>query len=146
MTGSEWLGVFEYAAVGIMAALAWAAMHFVGKPILAYRKLRAEIARSLIFYANVGNPLLDSGTLDFVDRSKEASRVYRDQASNLMAWTNDLTIYQFWAKLTIVPSIEDLQIAQGNLIGLSNNIGVPGEGSNVKWRRGEIRRVLRIRE
>lgn len=112
---------------------------FVGKPIRAYWDLRAEIAKSLVFYANA----------DSVSRADdplvmEAERKYRDLASSLTGIANGIPLYGLWAKLRIVPSLRELEDARSNLIGLSNGIGVPNRSLDNSKRHERIRKVLGI--
>jgi hypothetical protein len=79
------------------------------------------------------------------ERWNEATRVYREQASALMGCANALILSSLLAKLHVIPSIDDLQEVKANLIGLSNAIGLDGEGLNNSRRQETIVRILRIR-
>ncbi len=131
----------EYLGVAILTVLGYVATHFMAKPILAYRKLRAEIAKSLILYANVTAPPHGKDE----ERWNEAGKVYREQASTLIACANNIVPYSFWGKLHIIPCLEDIHTAKANLLGLSIGIGVQGEGLNNSKRRQTIERCLRIK-
>ena len=110
------------------------------EPIHEQLRLTGEIADSLIFYANlysspgIGNP----------EKMGEASKVLRQQASQLMARTHVIPWYKLWQLLRIVPKHTDVIEASRNLIGLSNSIH-QGDPMVNNDRRKEIEKRLRIK-
>jgi hypothetical protein len=129
-----WLG---YSSAAIVTVLAWFAAQFIGGPLVSYRKLRTDIARTLILYANV--------TQTQTERWNEARRIYREQASTLMGCANDIKFLNLLAKTKLVPTLNEISTVKGNLIGLSNAIGLEGEGLNNSRRQETIERILKIR-
>jgi hypothetical protein len=112
---------------------------FVGKPIRAYWDLKEEIAKCLVFYANADSVARADDPLVL-----EAERKYRDLASTLTGIANGIPAYGLWAMLRLVPSLQDLEDAKSNLIGLSNGIGVPSRSLDNSKRHERIRKALGI--
>jgi len=89
---------------------------FFIEPIHEQKRLIGEIADSLIFYANLyGNPEYPK-----TEKTYEASKVLRQQASQLRAKTHAIPWYKLWQFLSIVPKGSNVVEASSNLIGLSN--------------------------
>ena len=123
--------------VAIVGGLSW---HWVSRPIHEQCRLIDEIAVSLIFYANLySNP--GSGKREQMD---EASKVLRQQASQLRVTTHSIRLYKLWQFLRIVPKQADVIEASKALMGLSNSIhqGDPMVNYN---KRKKIKKWLRIR-
>jgi hypothetical protein len=113
---------------------------FFIEPMHEQFRLIGEIANSLIFYANVySNP--GSGKPDKMD---EASKMLRQQASQLMARTHAIRWYKLWQFLRIVPKYVDVIEASRNLIGPSNSIHQGNPMVNNDMRKG-IEKRLRIK-
>jgi len=123
--------------VAIVGGLSW---HWVSRSIYEQFRLKGEIANSLIFYANLySNPGI--GEREQMD---EASKVLRQQASQLRVTTHSIRLYRLWQFLGIVPKRADVIEASRNLIGLSNSIhqGDPMVNYN---KRKKIEKWLRIK-
>ena len=88
------------------------------EPIHEQLRLTGEIADSLIFYAN----LYSSPGIGKPEKMDEASKVLRQQASQLMAKTHAIPWYKLWQFLRIVPKHADVIEASKDLKGLSNSI------------------------
>lgn len=87
-------------------------------PIREYRRIRKEISKDLVNYANViSNP--GSSKQDRID---EARKILRGDASELKSVVDDIPMYDLWAALRLVPSRGDVEEAKKNLIGLSNSV------------------------
>ena len=138
---SDLQGVAAYLLV--VGVAVWLATRLVGKPFLAYRAVRADIARCLVFYANV--PFVGPIDTPLPPRTHEARLKYRELASELVACSNTLAFYQVWAACKILPTRKDLDSARGNLIGLSNSVGDRDQVDEITRRKTNIRRLLRIK-
>ena len=125
-----------------LAALAWLGRLFLGAPMQAYRKLRAEIARSLRFYSKFDHSSLRPELRRMVT---EAKAVYLDQSSRLVSCATDVWPYAIWVRLGLLPPLEKLREAEANLRGLSSQFGAEGEGPDNSRRREKIERALRIK-
>ena len=87
-------------------------------PVNDYRKLRREIASSLIYYANlISNP--GSAQKEVL---MEASNALRLHASNLSSCLQVLPTAGILRFLFRIPSHNDLKEASRELIGLSNGV------------------------
>ena len=135
--------MMTYGLALLVAVVGWIATNLIGKPYLAYRALRAEIASCLILYANIPCPPHPEAILP--PRTVEARDKYRGFASQLIAIANSVAFYRVWSSLGILPKWNDLEEAKGNLIGLSNSIGEPNQGLEISRRMDNIRRLLRIK-
>jgi hypothetical protein len=125
--------------VPVLGAFGWVLAQLAGKQIVAYWELKKEIARCLVFYANA----------DSVDRAddplaEEARNKFRELASNLVGLVNGIPLYGVWAWLRAVPSLQDMETAKENLIGLSNAVGTQGRQLENSRRYDRIRMALRI--
>ena len=125
-----------------VAALGWLGHQFVGAPMQAYRKLRADIAQSLRFYSKFDHPFLIP---DLSHMVTEAKAVYLDQMSRLMSCATDVWPYSIWVRLGVLSPLEKLREAEANLRGLSGQFGAEGEGSDNSRRQENIARALRIK-
>ena len=124
----------------VVAVLGW----LVGQPFLAYRAIRADIARCLVLYANV--PSYSGAKHEPIPlRTYEAHMKYRELASELAVFENTITFYPLWAACKIIPTRKELNEAKGNLIGLSNSVGDRDQYDAVSKRENTIRRLLRIK-
>ncbi|MFN8413659.1 MAG: hypothetical protein U0Z26_14840 [Anaerolineales bacterium] len=122
---------------------------FLIEPFQNYVKLIAEIADSLVFYANVGGSEMqnyylsqlatlkkEEGTdiqkefskerlkaiiTNDINKREEAKTIFRQQASRLMGAVNMIPLYSFWAFWGIAPKRKLINNASANLIGLSNS-------------------------
>lgn len=140
---------------------------FVIEPIHEQKKLIGEITGSILFYYNVGarmepyyyqqikllndsdDPLKEIA----IDRYKEilkkhwstsdeASKVLRQQASDLLGTANAIPFYRFWAFLRQVPKLEDILEASTQLTGMANSTH---EETSFDPRVKEISRRLRLK-
>ena len=132
----------DYVIYAVVAALGWFGHQFVGAPMVAYRKLRAEIARSLRFYSKFDHSSLRPELRPMVT---EAKAVYLDQMSRLMSCATDVWPYFIWVRLGVLPPLEKLREAEANLRGLSGQFGAEGEGPDNSRRQEKIERALRIK-
>ncbi len=125
------------------------AVKFIIEPLHEQSQLVGEITNSLIYYANAGssgiqsllfedfrkalnqNDLEEPARQIIIERceellkdewkkSREASRLLREQASQLMGKTNAIKLYWLWEFLRFVPRQKDVITASQELIGLSN--------------------------
>ncbi len=128
----------------VLGVLGWLATHLVGKPLLAYRAIRADIARCLVLYANVPSY---TGAIDtpLPPRTHQAHEKYRELASELVAFENTITFYHVWAVCKIIPTRKELDEAKRNLIGLSNSVGERDQYVAISKRENNIQRLLRIK-
>ncbi len=110
--------------------------------MVAYRKLRAEIARSLRFYSKFDHPSLIP---ELSHRVQEAKDAYHDQMSRLMPCATAVWPYDIWVRLGVLPPLEKLREAEANLRGLSGQFGAKGEGPDNSRRQEKIERALRIK-
>ncbi len=105
-------------------------------PIISYRKVIGEISYQLVFYAReYTSPSLKPKTYE------EAAQKFRESASRLQTYFNPIS----WMHLWFIPSVEEVDEATKNLIGLSN--GMPpknGDGIQNSKRAKIIRKMLRI--
>jgi hypothetical protein len=126
-------GVFVYTMGQIISK-------FFIEPIHSLLRCIGEISDSLIFYADqYSNP--GTGKPDDMDK---ASRVFRQQASLLIARTHIIRWYSFFELLKLVPKRRAVIEASKNLIGLSNSIHSGNALVNANRRR-EIERLLNIK-
>lgn len=113
---------------------------FVVEPIHSLWKLRGEIADSLIFYANIYLNL-GYGPREPAD---EASKLFRQQACQLMARSHLIPNYKILERVRLVPRRQALESAHRELIGLSNSTYVPdGAVAGAMDRLIEVNRVRR---
>ena len=119
---------------------------FIIEPIHEQKKLIGEIAGSILFYYNVGarmepyyyeqlkklqesdDPLKEVAIDRYKEilkshwnRSDEASRVLRQQSSDLLGKSNAIPLYGLWSFLRQVPKIEDVLEASTQLTGMANS-------------------------
>ncbi len=126
----------------VVGVLGWLATHLVGKPFLAYRAVRADIARCLVLYANVP----PAGEIDIpVPPHIKARAKYRELASELVACSNTIAFYQVWSAFKIIPTQEELYEVKGDLIALSNSVGEEVQYDAISERENNMRRLLRIK-
>ncbi len=104
----------------VVGVLGW----LVGKPFLAYRAIRADIARYLVLYANVPS-YFGTKHEPIPPRTHEAQDKYRELASELVAFENTIIFYPLLAACKFIPTQKELNEAKGNLIGLSNSVAPP---------------------
>ena len=129
-------GMLGTAALGV---LAYVLSQFAGKPIESYWELRRDIARCLVLYANADSVASADDPL-----VQEARAKFRDLASSLVGLLNAMPLYRLWAFFGAVPSLDDLETAKTNLIGLSNGVGMPGRQMDNSRRYEKIQRALKI--
>ncbi len=132
----------DYVIYAVVAALGWFGHQFLGAPMVAYRKLRAEIARSLRFYSKFDHSSLRPELRPMVT---EAKAVYLDQMSRLVPCATAVWPYVIWVRLGVLPPLEKLREAEANLGGLSGQFGAEGEGSDNSRRREKIEQALQIK-
>ncbi len=132
----------DYVIYAVVAALGWFGHQFLGAPMVAYRKLRAEIARSLRFYSKFDHSSLRPELRPMVT---EAKAVYLDEMSRLVSCATDVWPYFIWVWLGVLPPLEKLREAEANLRGLSGQFGAEGEGPDNSRRQEKIERALRIK-
>lgn len=129
--------VFSGTAVFVVGQLA---VKFVIEPIHVLWKLRGEIADSLIFYANV---YMNVGYVS-QELADEASKVFRQQACQLMARAHLVPGYGIAERLRCVPGRRNLEAAHRELTGLSNSVhGEPGGSTQIADRQIEFNRIRR---
>ena len=127
------IGVTVYALSQIVSK-------FLIEPIHKQDEIRGEIADSLAFYANIYcNP--GSGTQQAMN---EASRVLRQKATLLRSRTHLIRGYRFFSWVKLIPKIENIDRAYGNLIALSNSIFRGNPAQNNQWAE-EIKQLLNLR-
>jgi hypothetical protein len=130
-----------YLGTAAIAVVTYVLAQFVGKQVQAYWETKKEIAKSLVLYANADVALLGPENA----RTLQARQLYRENASCLIGLLNAIPLYRLWAFLRLIPSIEAMEVARANLIGLSNSVGVPGQAVDNSRREANIRRALGIR-
>lgn len=112
------------AGVTILVLGQWVT-RFLIEPFQALQKIRGEIAWGARFYANVGYIwAADDPRSEYEkgDRVIEASRFWRERASDLDVIRLSLPLYQLWSVLRIVPSRESLVKASSIMVGQSNRV------------------------
>jgi hypothetical protein len=87
----------------VIFVMGQAFLRFVIEPIQELHRLRGEITSALIYYANV-NP--DMQRPEPV--AEEGARLYRQQASRLMALRTGIPFYRLWSSLRVVPRSGDI--------------------------------------
>ena len=132
----------DYVIYAVVPALGWVGYHFVGAPMLAYFKLRADIAQSLRLYSKFDNHSLIP---ELSHRVTEAKDVYLGQMSRLVSCATAVWPYSIWVWLGVLPPLEKLREAEANLRGLSGQFGAEGEGPDNSRRQEKIERALRIK-
>jgi len=94
------------------------ASKFLIEPIHKQDEIRGQIAHSLAFYANIyTNPGAGTPT-----QRAEAADIFRQQACLLRSKTHMIRWYGFFSYIGLVPTIENVNKACSNLIGLSNSV------------------------
>lgn len=93
--------MMTYGLAFLFAVVGWIATNLIGKPYLAYRALRAEIASCLILYANIPCPPHPEAILP--PRTVEARDKYRSLAGKLKAIANEIAFYRAWSFLNVMP-------------------------------------------
>ncbi len=142
---------------------------FLIEPMQEQSKLIGEIANSVVFYGNVGSTGIETYYIDefrkatgiqgpekqiIVERyeqlirqhwqkSEDASKTLREQASKLMGVTEAIPFYGLWTFLGRIPKRENVIKASSLLIGMSNSTS--GGGRDNTDRRKEIAKLLNIR-
>jgi len=136
------------------------------EPFQEHAKIRGEIAENIIFYSNQSTAInqfyfaqlqglqdLD-GSAEKLQRerleevikqnwkkSDDAGSKLRQQAGQLLARTQAIPFYWFWAFIRLVPSSRNISLATGELIGMSNSMhGDRGVSERVR----EIAKLLRL--
>ena len=110
-------------------------------PLQEYKKIRAEIARKLLFYANIYTDVVKTGE-NYKDEHIEAMSQLRIVAADLEGYIQTL----YWFKPGI-PSKKKLSQAVGNIVGLSNSFrgSCPSKLNEMNHHRAnEIRKLLKI--
>lgn len=111
-------------------------------PIYEVNKLRGEIANGLIYYANIymnpGSYPHQNSTVD------DAIRALRSLGSQLEVRSHAVPFYRFFAFVRSVPTLDSIERARSNLIGLSNSCYRGNVQDNEK-RRQEIIKALNLR-
>ncbi len=134
-------GMAVYLLALVVGVLGWLATHLVARPYLVYRALRAEIARSLVHFSSVDG--LTSVRNDYQSPEADQARTRAlEFVGELEACKATIAFYDFLAKLRLVRTRKDIEIAKANLRGLSRCIGVPGKGSDNSRREDKIREAL----
>ena len=140
---------------------------FIIEPIYEQKKLIGEIVGSLHFYYNVGarveqhyydqikalNESDDPAKEIVIDRYKdilkshwsrsdEASKVLRQQASELLGKTHAIPLYRLWSFLGRVPKLDDVVEVSTELTGMANSTH---SETSFDMRVSKIIRCLKIR-
>ena len=110
-------------------------------PLQEYKKIRAEVARKLLLYANVYTNVVKTGE-NLKSEYIEAIDQLKILAADLEAYIQTL----YWFKLGI-PSKKKLSQAVANIVGLSNSFQAPCPSDRNQmnyYRANEIRKLLKI--
>ncbi len=134
-------GMAVYLLALVLGVLGWLATHLVGKPLLAHRAIRAEIARSLVHFSMVDGLASVRNGYEWPEAVQARTRAL-EFVGELEACKATIAFYDLWAKLRLVRTRKDIEIAKANLRGLSRCIGVPGKGSDNSRREDKIREAL----
>lgn len=93
-------------------------LKFVLDPVQEQKKLIAEVADALVFYAN-----LYSNPGDNLKKEREeAQQKIRQLGTLLLAKTYLIPAYDWFACLGLVPSFSEITNAHHSLIGISNGV------------------------
>lgn len=119
---------------------------FIIEPVYERAKLIGEIADSLIYYANLYmNP--NNSPIQPFDPDKglrdEAEKIFRRQASQLMARTHAIPCYGLVEGLRGIRA-RDIEQAYKELIGLANSVH-QGNLEHNRARKNNIIRLLKLR-
>ena len=134
-------GMAVYLLALVVGVLGWLATHLVARPYLVYRALRAEIARSLVHFSRVDGLASVGNGYEWPEAVQARTRAL-EFVGELEACKATIAFYDLWAKLRLVRTRKDIEIAKANLRGLSRCIGVPGKGSDNSRREDKIREAL----
>lgn len=86
-------------------------------PIHEQREVVAEIADTLIYYANIFGIHVSEN-----DEANKAMNKFRSLSTKLLSRTHLVPFYFILQKMRIVISLKDIDNAHKNLIGLSNSV------------------------
>jgi hypothetical protein len=114
---------------------------FILDPLQGIHLLFGEIEDALVFYANI---YLDPG-VDESELADEGQIKLRRLASQLSSKASIIWPYELLASLNFIPSHENIKIAHGDLIGLSNSIhlGSGESGTTQAVRNNNMRKEIR---
>jgi hypothetical protein len=117
-----WLGPIATAVIAVIVFVAGQyILKFVLEPIQEQRKLRGEVGRALVFYANREAIGVELGTFT-KEQIHEASGDLRDLAARLQASLLTVPYYDTLARLRRVLPRKDVRAAATELIGWSNEV------------------------
>lgn len=105
------------AGVGVLVLGQWV-LRFCIEPYQELQRIRGQISWGHRFYANAGYLGVD----DPGNRVGEATRFWRDQASQLDMLRLSLPWYRVWSILPSVPKKESLVKASAIMVGMSNEV------------------------
>jgi hypothetical protein len=107
---------------------------FFIEPIHDQYRMRGKIADSLIFYVDAyGNPGNSIKPRED-NEAKEASKILRQDATQLISKTHVIPLYRLWELLRIVHKHQDVKNASLDLIRLSTSITIGNRRRNGKAR------------
>jgi hypothetical protein len=110
-------------------------------PAYELRKLRGEIANALIYHASTYMASDEGFTTDAKEEARDA---FRSLGSQLEAKSYVVPLYQVFAFIRAVPTLDSIEQARGNLIGLSNSV-LSGQVGNSERHRDAIIKALKLR-
>ena len=111
--------VFLTVVSGVMVfVLGQIFVKFILEPIQEFDRLVGQIGYLLIYYANIYSKM------DVADATelKEVSETFRQHASELFLLTHMIPRYALWAKLRLLPPLQNAHTAGSDLIGLSYGV------------------------
>jgi hypothetical protein len=111
---------------------------FGGKALQDFKKLRTDMVKTFVYYANVDTsfPTISQGNA--ADVAQAAREKYRSLASELDTY-KELPFYQSW----LLPHPENLEIARANLVALSRMTGRREESVENARRQDAVRKALK---
>lgn len=129
-------------------------LKFILDPLIEYRKIKAEIAVNLVYFANIYMNPVESKVLFSNDQIKsqvdDTSRTLRKLSCELRGCLQSIPFYWIFWLLRIIPSKKNARDVAANLIGISNSLFYPSGGddfsrtdANLK-RRDKIVKLLKL--
>ena len=110
-------------------------------PIYELRKLRGEIADALIYHASTYMTLDEGFTTDAKEEARDA---FRSLGGQLEAKSYAVPFYRAFAFIRAVPTLDSIELARGNLLGLSNSV-LGGQLERSERHRDAIIKALKLR-
>lgn len=130
-----------------LPTLGFLCLHFLFKPFLIFQKTNTDIKSRLTEYSNLKyGRRRDAAVLDsHWETCDAASKVLRGLASQLAPLAENIRFYWFFSLGKLVPSKNDLQISQGDLFWVSNDI-TSSDNQSLDWdhRRNYENRLRKI--